>query len=226
MPQSASPPPAPDEASAMFGSALPLAERYAQLLAGPGVERGLLGPRETPRLWDRHLLNCAAVAEIVPQPCSVIDVGSGAGLPGVILAILLPQAEVVLLEPMARRAAFLRECVGMLGLANATVRCSRAEDVVGDLAADVVTARAVAPLGRLAQLALGLVRPGGVLLAVKGESAAREVTDARPELRKAGVRDVEIVQAGIGRITPPAVVVRLRAASAGRQKTSGRHGTK
>src|SRR5260221_128707 len=97
----------PPEARPVFGSALGLAERYAELLAGPGVEQGLIGPRETVRLWDRHLMNCAAVAELVPHPCSLIDLGSGAGLPGIILAMLLPDSEILLLEPMARRVAVL-----------------------------------------------------------------------------------------------------------------------
>jgi len=105
----------------MFGAAIGLAERYAVLLAGPGVERGLIGPRETARLWDRHLLNCAAVAELIPHPGTVIDLGSGGGLPGIVLAMLLGDAEIVLLEPMLRRASFLTECVRVLGLGNARV---------------------------------------------------------------------------------------------------------
>jgi 16S rRNA (guanine527-N7)-methyltransferase len=198
----------------VFGSALGLAERYAQLLAGPGLERGLIGPRETVRLWDRHLMNCAALAELVPHPTagrSVIDLGSGAGLPGIVLAMLLPDAEFVLLEPMARRVAFLEECVRVLGLGNAAVRRARAEDAAGELAADVVTARAVAPLERLAGLALGLVRPGGLVLAIKGAGAAQEVARARPVLRRLGARDVAVVQAGSGRVSPPPTVVRFTA---------------
>jgi len=198
----------------VFGSALGLAERYAQLLAGPAVERGLIGPRETVRLWDRHLMNCAALAELVPHPTagrSLIDLGSGAGLPGIVLAMLLPDAEIVLLEPMARRVAFLEECVRVLGLGNAAVRRARAEDAAGELAADVVTARAVAPLERLAGLALGLVRPGGLVLAMKGAGAAQEVTRACPVLRRLGARDVAVVQAGSGRVSPPPTVVRFTA---------------
>jgi 16S rRNA (guanine527-N7)-methyltransferase len=204
-------PPPPGEASALFGLALPVAERYAQLLAGPGVERGLIGPHETSRLWDRHLVNCAALAELISDDATVIDVGSGAGLPGVVLAMLLPGADVVLLEPMARRATFLQECIDSLGLTNASVCCRRAEDVTGELTADVVTARAVAPLDRLAGLALGLARPGGIVLAMKGASADREIAQARPALRAAGIRDVQIVQAGAGTISLPAVVVRFSA---------------
>ena len=198
----------------MFGSALGLAVRYAQLLAGPGVERGLIGPRETARLWDRHLMNCGALAELVPHPTagrSVIDLGSGAGLPGIVLAMLLPDAEIVLLEPMARRVAFLEECVRVLGLGNAAVRRARAEDAAGELVADVVTARAVAPLERLAGLALGLVRPGGLVLAMKGAGAAEEVARACPVLRRLGARDVAVVHAGSGKVSPPPTVVRFTA---------------
>jgi 16S rRNA (guanine527-N7)-methyltransferase len=210
-------PPAPAEARAVFGPALGLAQRYAELLAGPGAEQGLIGPRESARLWDRHLMNCAAVAELVPHPCSMIDLGSGAGLPGVVLAMLLPDSEVVLLEPMARRAAFLEECVRELGLGNAVVRCARAEEVTGQLKADVVTARAVAPMKRLAGLALGLVRPGGVVLAIKGAGAAQELAQAGPVLSRLGVRDVEIRQAGRGKVSPPPTVIRLTASLGARQ---------
>jgi 16S rRNA (guanine527-N7)-methyltransferase len=207
----AEPPPA---ARSVFGPALDLAERYAELLAGPGVERGLIGPRETARLWERHLMNCAAVAELVPRPTagrSVIDLGSGAGLPGIVLAMLLTDLEVILLEPMARRVAFLEECVRLLGLRNARAYRGRAEDAAGRLVADVVTARAVAPLERLAGMALGLVRPGGLVLAIKGAGAAQEVARARPVLSRLGARDVSVVHAGSGRVSPPPAIVRFTA---------------
>ncbi len=195
----------------MFGAAIGLAERYAVLLAGPGVERGLIGPRETARLWDRHLLNCAAVAELIPHPGTVIDLGSGGGLPGIVLAMLLGDAEIVLLEPMLRRASFLTECVRVLGLGNARVCRGRAEEVAGRLVGDVVTARAVAPLERLAGLALGLARPGGLVLAMKGAGVEQEVARARPVLRRLGARDVAVVHAGNGRVSPPPTVVRFTA---------------
>jgi len=202
---------APPAAVEVFGTAIGLAERYAGLLAGPGVERGLLGPGEAERLWDRHLLNCAAVAELVPSPCSLIDLGSGAGLPGIVLAMLLPDVTVTLLEPMARRVTFLEECIQILGLANVGVRRGRAEDVTGQLTADVVIARAVAPMEKLAGLAIGLLKPGGVVLAIKGAGAMAEVSRARPELRRLGARDVEVLQAGSGRVDPAATVVRFTA---------------
>jgi 16S rRNA (guanine527-N7)-methyltransferase len=198
----------------VFGPALGQAERYAGLLAGPGVEQGLIGPREPARLWDRHLMNCAAVAELIPQACSVIDLGSGAGLPGVVIAMLRPDATIILLEPMARRVAFLAECVRVLGLGNTLVRRGRAEEVAGQLAADVVIARAVAPLERLAGLALGLTRPGGLVLAIKGAGAAEELTRAQPVLRRLRARDVTISRPGSGKVSPPPTVIRLTADAA------------
>jgi 16S rRNA (guanine527-N7)-methyltransferase len=186
-------------------------ERYAELLAGAGVDRGVLGPNEVPRLWERHLLNSAVIAELVPRPCSLVDLGSGAGLPGIVLALLLPDCEVVLLEPALRRAAFLEECVAELALGNARVVRARAEQMAGTLAADVVTARAVAPIDRLAALALGLLKPGGILLAVKGAKAAAETRDAERALSRLGVLDVAVLTAGSGKVDPPATVVRLTA---------------
>jgi 16S rRNA (guanine527-N7)-methyltransferase len=201
----------PPAAEHVFGPATAAAEQYARLLAGPGVARGLIGPREVPRLWDRHLLNSAAVAELVPRACSLIDLGSGAGLPGIVLALLLPDVTVTLLEPMLRRVTFLEECVDALGLENAQVCRGRAEDLAGRLSADVVTARAVAPLDRLAALALGLVLPGGIVLAIKGANARQEVAAARPALSRLGVRSVDVVRAGDGKVDPAATVVRLTA---------------
>src|SRR6201996_5571749 len=119
LPEVAPPPPA--EAETVFGLALPLAARYAGLLATDGVERGLLGPREVPRLWERHLLNCAVVAELIPDGAEVVDVGSGAGLPGLVLALLRPADPMTLLEPMLRRTTFLEECVVRLGLPHVTI---------------------------------------------------------------------------------------------------------
>jgi 16S rRNA (guanine527-N7)-methyltransferase len=197
----------------VFGAALPMAERYAGLLAGPAVVRGLIGPREAGRLWERHLLNCAVVAELVPHPATLIDIGSGAGLPGIVLAMLLPEVRVTLLEPMARRVTFLAECVAALDLANVTVHRGRAEDAAGQLRADVVTARAVAPLDRLAGWALPLVRPGGTVLALKGKSAKAELDAAAPALRRLRVAEVTVCQAGVGLVDPAATVVKLVAAA-------------
>lgn len=200
----------PEVARLVFGAALPTAWAYAELLAGPGVERGVLGPAEAERIWDRHLLNCAVVAELVPSVRELVDIGSGSGLPGVVLAMLLPRVNVILVEAMARRTAFLLECVRSLGLSNVEVRRGRAEDLAGALSADVVTARAVARLDRLAVLAAGVVKPGGLVLALKGVSAARELAEAEPVLRRLGVSGAEIVTAGAGVVTEPTTVVRFR----------------
>ncbi|MDR0343137.1 MAG: 16S rRNA (guanine(527)-N(7))-methyltransferase RsmG [Nocardiopsaceae bacterium] len=202
-------PAAPSAARLVFGDRIGQAEAYAGLLAGPGVVRGLIGPREVPRLWDRHILNSAAIAELVPRPSALIDLGSGAGLPGIILALLLPDVSVILLERMARRTEFLRECIQDLGLANVEVVEAQAEEAAGRLSADVVTARAVAPLVRLAPLALALVRPGGLVLAIKGAGAERELAAARRVLRRLRVRDAGVIAAGGGKVGQAATVVRL-----------------
>ena len=201
-------PPAPASAADVFGPARPTALAYAGILATRGVQRGLLGPREVPRLWDRHLLNCAVVAELIERRRgTLLDLGSGAGLPGLVLAMVLPDTAVTLLEPMERRCRFLTECVTELGLANVSVLRGRAEDVT--LRTDVVTARAVAPLPRLAELALGVVRPGGMVLAIKGRTAAEELRAAGPVLRRIGARDAQVVRAGQGKVVPATTVVRF-----------------
>jgi len=204
-------PPMPGVGRKIFGEAAATAQQYAHLLAGMGVERGVIGPNEVPRIWERHLLNSAVVAELVPEGSSLVDLGSGAGLPGIVLAMLLPDSEVVLLEAALRRAIFLEECVAELGLANASVVRARAEQMAGELAVDVVTARAVAPLDRLAALAVGLLKPGGIVLAVKGAKASAEVHEAKAALDRLGLRDAEVLVAGSGRVDPAATVVRLTA---------------
>ncbi len=183
-----------EAAAEIFGDGLPQAAKYAELLAGSGVERGLIGPAEADRIWERHVLNCAAIAHLLPARCSLVDVGSGAGLPGIVLAIVLPQARVTLLEPLARRVDFLNETIAELGLTNAEVVRARAEDLAGQISADVVTARAVAPLDKLAGLTLGLVRPGGRVLAIKGSAAEAELAKARPVLARLGVTDARVMQ--------------------------------
>ena len=199
----------PEEVAAeVFGSALPQAQEFAGMLATRGVEHGLIGPHEVPRLWDRHLLNCAVVAEFIdPRPATLVDIGSGAGLPGIVLAMLRPKVSVILLEPMERRCRFLTDCVAELGLDNASVLRARAQDAV--LRADVATARALAPLDRLAELAVGLVRPGGMVLAIKGQTAADELKKARPVLKRLGVRGAKVVRAGQGKVDPATTVVRF-----------------
>jgi 16S rRNA (guanine527-N7)-methyltransferase len=205
-------PPLPVSAASVFGPALATAEAFAGVLATRGVEQGLIGPREVPRLWDRHLLNCAVVAELIDEQCrTLVDIGSGAGLPGLVLAMLRPEVTITLLEPMERRCRFLAECVTELGLGHASVLRGRAEDVAraGLLRADVATARAVAPLPRLAELAAGLVRPGGMVLAIKGITARQELENAGPALRRIGARSAEVVRAGQGKVVPATTVVRF-----------------
>jgi 16S rRNA (guanine527-N7)-methyltransferase len=217
---SAGPPP---EASEVFGDALEVASLFAEILATDGVERGLIGPRETPRLWDRHLLNCAALTELLPDSGDLVDIGSGAGLPGVVLAMLRPGMRVVLLEPMLRRSVFLDECVAKLGLSNVTVVRGRAEDLAGDIEADFATARAVAPLDRLAGWAAGLLRPGGQILAIKGQSAEQELAAARPVLSRLHVRSAEVMRVGQGRVISATTVVRVVIGGHGREEQAGAH---
>ena len=189
-------PAAPPGAAAVFGDRLPAIESFAALLATAGVERGLLGPREAPRLWERHLLNCAGLADLVEDGQVVLDLGSGAGLPGLVLAIQRPEVQVVLVEPLQRRATFLSEAVEQLGLRNALVRRARAEELHGKVEVDVVTARAVAPVERLAGWALPLLHAGGRLLAMKGEQAATELSAAGPALHRFGGIDSSVVEVG------------------------------
>ena len=214
-------PPAPPEVASVVtdDQARARLQSYAEFLAGAGVERGLLGPREIPRLWDRHLLNCAVVAPLVPPGAHVIDVGSGAGLPGLVWAIVRPDITLTCLESLQRRATYLEEAVAALGLTDRVhIVRARAEDVVrgraseGSLRGDIVTARAVAPLDKLAGWTVPLLKPGGDLLALKGQSAAEEVEAARGVLERLGIDAVEIVQCGEGIVDPATTVVRARKA--------------
>ena len=216
------PAPEPSQATDVFGDALERARQYAELLATDGVTRGLIGPRETDRLWDRHLLNCAVVAEFLPERGTLVDIGSGAGLPGVVLAMLRPSLQVILLEPLLRRSAFLEECVAELGLSNATVVRARAEEkAAAHIEADIATARAVAPLDRLVGWAVPLLRPGGELLAIKGQSAEEEISVAQGVLSRLGVRSAEVLQAGHGRVISATTVVRVVMGGHGREERAG-----
>jgi 16S rRNA (guanine527-N7)-methyltransferase len=171
-------PPEPPSVDEVFGPAAATARRFADLLASIGVERGLIGPREIHRLWERHLLNCAVVTPLLPAGAAVADIGSGAGLPGLVWAMTRPDLDVTLVEPMVRRVRFLEEARRLLGLTNAEIVRARAEELHGDRAFDVVAARAVAPMSRLAPWCLPLVRPGGMMVALKGASAADELAKA------------------------------------------------
>jgi 16S rRNA (guanine527-N7)-methyltransferase len=204
-------PPAPSSARGVFAAALPIAEAYAELLATDGVTRGLIGPREAPRLWERHLVNCALLAEAIPPNADVCDIGSGAGLPGLVLAIVRPDLSVTLVEPLLRRTTFLTEAVERLGLSNVEVVRARAEGLHGAREFTVVTSRAVAPLARLLDWSMPLVRQGGALVAMKGSSVGEEVDAAEPELRKHGAGAVTVSTLGEGVIDPPTTVVRVEA---------------
>jgi 16S rRNA (guanine527-N7)-methyltransferase len=198
-----------DPAAGLFADRLPLAHRFAEHLTTSGVERGLIGPREAPRIWERHVLNCAVVAELVPDGARLMDIGSGAGLPGIPLALARPDLAIVLLEPLARRVEWLEEVVADLGI-DVRVERGRAEETAVRRrweGADVVTARAVAPLARLAGWALPLLRPGGTLLAVKGASAPAEVERDAAQVRRAGGGPPSVVHCGTGTVDPPTTVV-------------------
>ena len=188
---------------------------YVDLLATDGVDHGLIGPREVPRLWTRHILNCAVVAEpaldLVPTGSRVADVGSGAGLPGLVWALVRPDLHVVLVEPLLRRANFLTGAIEQLGIAaRVQVVRGRAEDVVRSadwVPADVVTARAVAPLDRLLTWTIPLVRAGGRLVALKGSSAGEEIVAAAAVAASLSVRDLRVELCGTGVVDPPTTVV-------------------
>jgi 16S rRNA (guanine527-N7)-methyltransferase len=220
--------PAPDVVRALFHSErLPLVERYTERLATDGVVRGLIGPREVPRLWERHVVNCALLGTVLPRDASVADIGSGAGLPGLVIALARPDARVTLVEPLLRRTVFLDEVVDALELGNVVVRRDRADALHGQDSFDVVTARAVAPLDRLLGWCMPLVAPTGSLLAMKGDSAEEEVVAARPLLRELGCADpsVEVLTAP-GEEHPQTRVVRVTWADPARVSlpTSGGRG--
>ncbi|MCX5255910.1 UNVERIFIED_CONTAM: 16S rRNA (guanine527-N7)-methyltransferase [Streptomyces canus] len=203
-------PPAPEQAREVFGDRFDDAVRYAELLAEAGVQRGLIGPREVPRLWERHLLNCAVLSEVVPEGVTVCDVGSGAGLPGIPLALVREDLKITLLEPLLRRTTFLTEVVELLGLDHVTVVRGRAEEVMGKLTpVHVVTARAVAPLDRLATWGVPLLRPYGEMLALKGDTAEEELKAAGTALSKLGAVETSILHVGEGVVDPLSTVVRV-----------------
>jgi 16S rRNA (guanine527-N7)-methyltransferase len=192
-----------------------VAAAFAELLATEATMRGLIGPREVPRLWERHLLNCAVITDLMPEGSSVCDIGSGAGLPGIVLAIRRPDLSVTLLEPLLRRTTFLELAVTSLDLNNVTVHRGRAEEMHGDSkwagGFDVVTSRAVAPMERLAGWSLPLVRPGGQFLAMKGSSAQEELDGSTKAVRRLGGTDLRVRTVGERWLTPPVTVVSVRA---------------
>ena len=199
----------PGEAAKVFGDTLPLARKYAELLARDGDLLGLIGPRELPKLWSRHILNSAVVAEYVVDGQTVADVGSGAGLPGIPMAIMKPNANFVLIEPMERRSRWLAETVvPELGLSNVKVLRGRAEEAPLQNY-DVATARAVSALPKLLRMLAPLVVSGGTILALKGSKAAEEIADSKPLLKKLKLASFEIVTAGDNLLVEPTTIVRV-----------------
>ncbi|WP_026536353.1 16S rRNA (guanine(527)-N(7))-methyltransferase RsmG [Arthrobacter sp. H14] len=193
----------------VFGDRLGLAERFVTHLATTGIERGLLGPREVPKLWGRHVLNCAVVGELVSVNAHVADVGSGAGLPGLALAIARRDITVTLIEPLERRVQWLSEVISDLELSNVSVVRGRAEQVVESVNADVVTARAVSALSKLVQITIPLLHGQGEVLAIKGRSAGEELHTAAKKIRRLGGIDTSVVTAGAALLEDPTTVVRI-----------------
>ncbi|RDH75601.1 16S rRNA (guanine(527)-N(7))-methyltransferase RsmG [Mycolicibacterium moriokaense] len=215
----------PAEAAEVFGERLDAAEQYAQILAGAGVERGLIGPRETDRLWDRHVLNSAALAELLDPGEQIADIGSGAGLPGIPLALARPDVRVTLIEPLLRRSDFLREVVDDLGVDVAVVR-GRAEEQavrqqVGEM--DAVVSRAVASLDKLTRWSMPLLRPGGRMLALKGQRADSELEEHRRVMESLGATGARVVTCGGDFLNPPAtaVIARRRQSQQARGRSTG-----
>ncbi|WP_410871567.1 16S rRNA (guanine(527)-N(7))-methyltransferase RsmG [Nocardia sp. A7] len=199
----------PAAAARVFGDRLDIARRYCAALATAGVERGLIGPREVPRLWERHILNCAVIGELIDEGAAVVDIGSGAGLPGIPLAIARPDLRITLVEPLLRRTIFLSEFIEEAGL-DVTVVRGRAEQsgVIKEAGgADVVTSRAVAPLAKLAHWSLPLLRDHGRMLALKGTSAAEELERDGAALIHDGATDLRVVGCGAGIVEIPTLVI-------------------
>jgi len=201
----------PAAAALVFGARVTLARKYVAALATDGIVRGLIGPREAGRLWSRHVLNSAVVADLIEPGARIVDIGSGAGLPGIPLAIARPDCRVDLVEPLERRAQFLREMVELLELNQCRVVRGRAEDVVAECGgARVVTSRALAPLHRVAVWSAPLIAAGGWMVALKGQSAAEELARDRQALTATGLVDAELMTVGTGIVDPATLVVRAQ----------------
>ena len=193
---------------AYFGELKEEISRYAEILATWGIERGLIGPKEGDRIWERHIANCIPITTLIEEGASLLDIGSGAGLPGIVIALARPDLKVTLLEPLQRRFDFLNEVVAELKLDIAVAR-GRAESFRGSF--QVVTARAVAPLPKLLTVSWHLVAPGGAVLAMKGEAAQEELAEAEVEARKVfkKVAKTQIHEIQLGEL-PLARVVEIR----------------
>lgn len=202
----------PDVAVQIFGDNLEKAIAYHRSLATTGSARGFIGPREVPRLWDRHILNCAVIGEVMPEGATVADIGSGAGLPGIPLALARPDLKITLIEPLLKRSVYLAEIKAELGLDNVTVIRGRAEEksVRTDLGkVDIVTSRAVAPLGRLAGWSLPLARIGGAMIAMKGSSVAEEIERDAADIKRAGGGVSEVIRVGEELLSEPTTLIRI-----------------
>ena len=205
-------PETPAAAATVFGEHLPRAEEFVRVLADTGISHGLIGPREAPRLWDRHVLNCALVHYLIPTSARgqrVVDIGSGAGLPGLVLAIARPDLELHLVEPLSRRTGWLSGVTAQLELDNVVIHTARAESMWDRLTAPWVTARAVSGIVQLAQWTLPLLTPRGSLLAMKGSRAAAELAEHRVALQRLGVVDADMESIGEGLVADPTIVLRV-----------------
>lgn len=198
----------PQAASQVFGDRLAFAEAYHHSLATTAAERGFIGPKEVSRLWERHILNCAVISEAFDDNLKVADIGSGAGLPGIPLAIARPDLKITLIEPLLKRSTYLNEIVGELGLDNVIVVRGRAEEQP-KASFDAVTSRAVAPLGKLAGWSLPLLQGGGAMIALKGESVAEELERDAKLIAKAGGKDPEILTVGTATLDQPTTLIRI-----------------
>jgi 16S rRNA (guanine527-N7)-methyltransferase len=215
-------PAAPPAAAAVFGDRLDVATEFARILSDTGVSHGLIGPREVERLWDRHVLNCAVAQEAFPAGASIIDVGSGAGLPGLALAVVRPDLHLHLVEPMLRRTTWLASTVAELGLVNCEIHRGRAEEFHGRLSAPYATARAVARIDKLARWTFPLLEPGGTLVALKGQRAAEELEEERDRLTRMGMVDAAIRTYGASLLEVPTVTLELRVDTGQRHSRHGR----
>lgn len=216
----------PESATRVFGVRADRAEAFAEILSVEGVLRGLIGPREPARLWSRHIMNSAVIGEAIGEGLRVTDIGTGAGFPGIPLAIARPDLEVILVEPLLRRTTFLDEVVDRLELANVTVLRGRAEEkpiIIEAGEADVVTSRAVAPLDRLARWSAPLIRVGGRLIALKGQTARDEIAEYGDAAAQVGLAELSVREAGVGVIDPPStLLIGTRVETASDRKATAR----
>ena len=202
--------PEPAGAVAIAGDRIDVLREFARDLGARGEEPGLIGPLEPPRLWTRHLLNSAVLAPLVQSGARVADIGTGGGMPGLVLAIVRPDARFLLIEPMERRCVWLNEQIDRLGLENAEVRRGRAEEYHGAFEVDQITARAVTALRKLVPLTAPLLRDGGEMLFLKGSSVQNEIEAAEKVLRKHRVRDIAVEELGVGLLDETTRVFRAK----------------